>query len=105
MPNTTITVESLIAKYGFPDGVVVIYDESSRPDYNTFRAGLFYDNQHIYIELVKMHNIWPPIYQLNPGTQITNVTYFAEKYYKTWKASSTHHISKWNGYGAYEDSP
>jgi len=104
-PSTAVTVESLITKYGNPDAVVVIYDYSSTPEHNSFGAGLFYDSLHTYVGLMGMHDTWPPVYHLSQGTRITDVTYFTESYYETWKASSTHHTSKWNGYGVYEDSP
>jgi hypothetical protein len=104
-PNAAISVESLIAKYGSPDAVVVIYDSSTTPEHNAFIAGLFFDSLQTYVGLVGMHDTWPPIYRLSQGTLITDVTYFSESYYETWKASITHHISKWNGYGAYEDTP
>jgi hypothetical protein len=104
VPNTAITVQALIAKYGNPDAVAVTYDPSSTPEHDTIFAGLYYDSLHTSVNLDKLYDTWPPIYHVSQETRITFVTYFSDSYYETWKASEIDHISKWNGYGAYEDS-
>ena len=105
MPNPAIAVEALIAKYGNPDTVAVTYDPSSTPEHDTFSAGLYYDSLHTLVDLVEMHDTWPPIYHVSRNTRITYITYFIESYYETWKASDIDHISKWTGYGSYGNSP
>ncbi len=104
-PSTSITVGSLIAKYGSPDAVIVIYNYSSTPEHNSFAAGIFYDSLSTYVGLIGMQDTWPPVYHVGQDTLITYVSYFADSSYMTWKESSTHHISRWNGYGDYKDTP
>jgi hypothetical protein len=105
VPNIAINVQTLIAKYGNPDAVAVIYDPSSTPEHDTIFAGLYFDRLHTSVNLVKVYNTWPPFYHVSQDTRITFVTYFSESYYETWKASELDHVSKWTGYGTYQDPP
>jgi hypothetical protein len=99
-PSSTIAVDALIAKYGVPDAVEVIYDVSSTPENNYFDMKLYYDDLYTHVTLERQET-WPA-YVLSRDTRIAEAIYFSEKSYNAARTASQH-LTGWKGYGSYKD--
>ena len=97
-PSTSITLKSLVEKFGAPDSLNIV-DQTLTPESPFIQAGLYLDSINTYLELSVQKGF---DYKLAPDTLVSKVFYLGKLEYSNLKASSKHQVA-WKGYGVYSD--